>query len=398
MFEVDAYATTIAAILVLFLGKAVTRRVALLRRFNIPDPVTGGLLASLTLGAVHYLIGLDLAFDLELRDSLLVIFFATIGLSSRFATLRAGGRPLALLTILATVFIVLQNLVGIGVALGTGQSAGLGLLSGSVSLIGGHGTAVAWSPILSEQQGVDSAMEIGLACATFGLVLGGIVGGPLARLLITRRNLQASGDPALTIGTPHDGEAAPIDYQNMLNSVLLVTVSVVLGVSLNAAIEEAGFRFPEFVTALIAGILVINLGPPLLPQFQWPLRSRSLALVSDLSLGLFLAMSLLSLQLWTLIDLSGPLLAALLAQVLFLILFTVAAVFTLLGRDYDAAVMASGFAGLAIGATPTAIANMTAVTEEFGASPRAFVAVPLVGALFVGVLNSLVIQLFLHWL
>ncbi len=222
-----------------------------------------------------------------------------------------------------------------------------------------------------------------------------MIGGPIAKLLITRYSLTPSNDPALTVGVPHERDETPIEYQYMLNTILAISLSVGLGLALNELLEAWGLNLPDFVACLFAGILVTNLGPLVFRRVHWPDRSKSLALISDLSLGLFLAMSLMSLQLWTLAGIGRPILLLLVAQVVVVTLFVVFVVFRLMGRDYDAAVMSAGYAGLALGATPTAIANMTAVTEKFGASAKAFVVVPLVGAFFIDISNALIIQFLL---
>ena len=396
--ELSPRQTVIVAILVLFLGKFLTRKIAFLRDYNIPEPVSGGLIASIAFGVLYSAFDIELSFALQLRDALLVTFFTTIGLSSRLATLLEGGQPLLILLVLAVVYLFLQNGTGLAVAALTGQPPEVGMIGGSVSLSGGHGTAIAWAPRFTADYGIESAMEIGIACATFGLVLGGVIGGPLARFLISRHELTPSMDPALTVGVPHDRDETPIDYEHMLNAILAIAVSIGIGLALNALLSRYGINLPDFVTCLFAGILVVNIGPYVLPAAHWPERSRSLALISDLSLGLFLAMSLMSLQLWTLAGVGGPIFLLLLAQVLIVALFVVFVVFRLMGKDYDAAVMSAGYAGLALGATPTAIANMTAVTEKFGASAKAFVVVPLVGAFFIDISNAVIIQTMLEWI
>ena len=396
--ELSPRQTVIVAILVLFLGKYLTRKIAFLRNYNIPEPVSGGLLASLAFGVIYSAFDIELQFALQLRDTLLVTFFTTIGLSSRFSTLIEGGKPLLILLVLAVIYLFLQNGTGLAVATVTGLPTEIGMIGGSVSLSGGHGTAIAWAPRFVADYGIESAMEIGIACATFGLVLGGIIGGPLARFLITRYELTPSMDPALTVGVPHEGDETPIDYQHMLNAILAIAISIGIGLALNTLLVQYGINLPDFVTCLFAGILFVNLGPYLLPAAHWPEKSRSLALISDLSLGLFLAMSLMSLQLWTLAGVGGSIILLLIAQVVVVTLFVVFVVFRLMGKDYDAAVMSAGYAGLALGATPTAIANMTAVTEKFGASAKAFVVVPLVGAFFIDISNAVIIQTLLEWI
>jgi ESS family glutamate:Na+ symporter len=394
--ELSARQTIICAILVLFLGKLLTSRIAFLREFNIPEPVTGGLIASMLSLALYGIWDKELIFALDLRDNLLIVFFTTIGLSSKFSALIAGGRPLLILLIVAVVYLFLQNVTGLAAISLTNLQTEVGIIGGSVSLSGGHGTAIAWAPRFSDDYGVTGAMEIGIACATFGLVLGGVIGGPIARFLITHYKLEPSEDANLTVGVKHDAVETPIDYQRMLNSILAVSISIGIGLSLNAGLMKLGLRLPDFVTCLFAGILVTNLGPMFVRGFNWPDRSHSMALISDLSLGLFLAISLMSLQLWTLAGLGAAIVLLLVAQVAVVTLFVIFVVFRLMGRDYDAAVMSAGYAGLALGATPTAIANMTAVTEKYGASVKAFVVVPLVGAFFIDIANAVIIQVMLN--
>lgn len=398
VMELDPRQTVIVAILVLFLGKALTSKVRFLREYNIPEPVSGGLIASLVFASLFAVFGLEFVFALELRDTLLITFFTTIGLSSKFSTLVEGGKPLIVLLIAAVGYLFLQNFTGLGVAAITGQPSEIGLIGGSVALSGGHGTAIAWAPRFIAEYGVSNAMEVGIACATFGLILGGLIGGPIAKFLITHHDLSPSHDPVLTVGVPHDRDETPIDYQHMLNVILAISLSIGLGLLLNSVLRRLGLNLPDFVACLFAGILVTNLGPLVFRRVHWPARSHSLSLISDLSLGLFLAMSLMSLQLWTLAGIGGPILVLLVAQVLVVTFFVVFVVFRLMGRDYDAAVMSAGYAGLALGATPTAIANMTAVTEKFGASAKAFVIVPLVGAFFIDIANALIIQFLLDWI
>jgi ESS family glutamate:Na+ symporter len=395
--ELDPRQTVVIAILVLFLGKYLTRKIAFLREYNIPEPVSGGLIASLVFGALYGAFDLEFQFALHLRDMLLIMFFTTIGLSSKFSTLVQGGKPLVILLVVAVAYLFIQNFTGLAVVTVTGQPVEMGIIGGSVSLSGGHGTAIAWAPKFVSQYGIGNAMEVGIACATFGLILGGLIGGPIAKFLITHYALTPSHDTALTVGVSHERDAPPIDYQRMLNNIFIIAVSIGIGLNLNVGLARLGLHLPDFVACLFAGILVTNLGPLVFRRVHWPERSKSLALISDLSLGLFLAMSLMSLQLWTLAGLGGPILLLLFAQVAVITLFVVFVVFRLMGRDYDAAVMSAGYAGLALGATPTAIANMTAVTERFGASAKAFVVVPLVGAFFIDIANALIIQFLLDW-
>lgn len=390
--DLNARQTVIMAIIVLFLGKYLNKKISFFREYNIPEPVTGGVLISLLLGLVYFLFNFNFEFELRSRDILLIVFFTTIGLSSKFSTLLEGGRSLIILLVLAICYLFLQNFTGIGVAYLSGMDSPVGVLGGSVSLSGGHGTAIAWSSTFVQQYKIMNAAEIGIACATFGLVLGGVIGGPIAKYLIQRHKLQPSDQKGLMVGLSSQKTKSKIDVDSMLNAILIVSIATGAGLHLNQFFSDLGLQLPEFVTALLAGIIMTNSIPLIFKNIRWPTGTPTLALISDLSLGLFLAMSLMSLQLWTLVDLAGPILLLLLAQVIVVTLFVILVVFRLMGSNYDAAIMSSGYAGLALGATPTAIANMTAVTKKYGASPKAFIVVPLVGAFFIDIANALIIQ------
>jgi ESS family glutamate:Na+ symporter len=395
----DGRQTIVLAILVLFLGKFLIGKIAFLRNYNIPEPVVGGLIASLVFGLVYALFGLQFDFALDVRDELLIAFFTTIGLSSRFETLLKGGAQLGILLMLAAFYLGIQNGTGVAVATLAGFDQLVGVIGGSVSLSGGHGTAIAWTPIFRDEHGIALAGEIGIACATFGLILGGLLGGPLARFLVQRHKLESDSDALQTVGTEYDEEMIPIDYQRMLRAIFVIFATIGIGIHIDLGLDKLGVQLPTFVSCLFAGILVINLVPLMLPKIKMPKpeQSRSLALISELSLGLFLAISLMSLQLWTLADLGFAILLMLVAQVVIVLLWAGIVVFRAMGSTYDAAVMSSGYVGLALGATPTAIANMTAVTKLYGPSPRSFIVVPLIGAFFIDLANAIVIQLYVGW-
>ena len=395
MFELDSRQTLIVAILVLFLGKKLNKEVKFLREYNIPEPVTGGVIASLVFGFIYFFAETEIIFALTDRDTLLLIFFTTIGLSSRISTLIEGGKSLLILLVCAVAYLFLQNFTGIAVTTLTGLNQVIGVIGGSVSLSGGHGTAIAWSEIFTNEYGISNASEIGIACATFGLILGGLIGGPIAKFLINRNNLKPASSEEPTVGIKHEKVRLSVDYFGVLNSFLVIAIAMGFGIELNELVNHFGLQLPTFVTCLFAGIILTNSIPFIFKNIKWPTNTPSLALISDLSLGLFLAMSLMSLQLWTLIDLAGPIIILLACQVVVIVLFVTLIVFRLMGGDYDAAVISSGYAGLGLGATPTAIANMTAVTTKFGASPKAFIVVPLVGAFFVDISNAFIIKFLL---
>jgi ESS family glutamate:Na+ symporter len=393
--QFDQRQTLILAILVLFLGRWLNRRYAPLRNWNIPEPVTGGLIASIGFGVLSFALDLPITFTMDARDTLLIVFFTTIGLSANIAMLAQGGWVLAILTVVAAANNVLQDVVGVGLARLLGTSPGIGLLAGSAALAGGHGTVIAWAPTLSSVFAVPNAMEIGTAAATFGLVAGGVLGGPLGRFLITRHRLAPAADTLMTVGATYAAESRlKLDATGVLNALLVIAIAIGIGGRLNDLFAGWGFKLPQFVTALFAGIVLSNTIPRLFPKLHWPTGSPPLALIADVALGLFLAMSLMSLHLRSLLEVAGPLLAILGAQIVVCWCLMAFVVFRIIGRDYDAAVMAAGFLGLALGATPTAIAIMIAVTKAHGASPRSFIIVPLVGAFFIDIANAITLQTF----
>lgn len=393
----ESFATLNIAILVLALGKWLNRKIPVLRDFNIPEPVTGGLLACLGIAVLHFTTGLETGFDLAARDFLLLYFFAAIGLNSDFKTLASGGRPLLVLLSLTVGYMILQNFIGVGVATAMGLEPLIGLLGGTVSLIGGHGTSIAWAPIFAEEHGIGNALEIGIACATCGLVLASLMGGPIARILIRRNRLEPQKVEQPDIGVSHGTEVQEIGYFNLLRTLFWLNMSLLLGQLLQEGLLALGINLPLFVCSLFGAILLTNTVPRT-TKLWWPSQTRSLALVSDVSLGVFLAMSLMSLQLWTIVDLALPILSILGAQFIVAFLFALFIVFRAMGRDYEAAVVCAGFGGISLGATPTAMANMTAVAQKYGQAHRAFIIVPLVSGFFVDIANALIITRFLGWL
>ena len=395
--QFDSRETIIIAILVLFLGRFINKKINILSFYNIPEPVTGGIIASLVFSLFYFLSDISFSFSLDQRDSLLVVFFTCIGLSSKFSTLLEGGKTLVILLIIAIIYLFIQNLTGMGVALLTNLDIQTGVLGGSVSLSGGHGTAIAWAPIFVDEYNITNAVEIGIACATFGLVLGGIIGGPIANYLIKKHKLTSSNIEKLSVGIKNE-KKEQITVDSAYSVILVLCIAIGLGLELHKLTQFIGLRLPVFVSCLFAGILLTNTIPYIWKKLPWPSGTPALSLVADYCLGLFLSMSLMSLQLWTLVDLALPILLLLLAQVLVVSFFVVFVVFRLLGKNYDAAVISSGYAGLALGATPTAIANMTAVTKKYGSSPQAFIVIPLIGAFFIDIANALIIQTLLQWL
>jgi ESS family glutamate:Na+ symporter len=398
VLQIKPFLTVTVGIIVLFVGKRLNSMIGFLREFSIPEPVTGGLLCSILLALVFLTSGVAVDFDLAARDVLLVYFFTTIGINASLKDLLAGGKPLVILLAITIAYMFLQNLTGISVAALFDLPSAVGVLGGTTSLIGGHGTAIAWAPRIAADYGISNAMEIGIACATFGLILASLMGGPIAKFLITRHNLSPDRIEPQDVGLSEGQREEGIGYLKFLDAVFAIHVGVIFGSILNDLVADLGLQLPLFVTCLFAGIILTNLVPKGLPRVSglaWPSRTPSMALIADISLGCFLAMSLMSMQLWTLVELAGPIFTILAAQFVVAVAVNIFIIFPAMGRNYDAAVVSAGFGGISLGATPTAMANMSAVTKRFGASHMAFVIVPLVAAFFIDLANALIIPFFL---
>ena len=385
VLKLDTFLTVTLGIVVLFVGKQLNQVVPAFREFSIPEPVTGGLLVCVLITVIYAVTGVGVEFNLGARDVLLVYFFTTIGINASFSDLLGGGKPLMILLAATVVFMVIQNFTGIGVASALALEPAVGILGGTVSLIGGHGTSIAWAPIFAEKYGITGAVEIGIACATFGLVLASLMGGPIAKFLINRHNLKSEEEATLDVGVKQEDRGMDIHYMDVLDAILSIHICVIIGVLLDEALEGAG------VHCLLRRDCMSN-GPK--RSSPAPLGLR----FDCRFFGTFLAMSLMSMKLWELAGLAGPLVLILGAQVVVAAIFIVFVVFRLMGKNYEAAVVSAGFGGFSMGATPTAMANMSAVTKRYGACHEAFIIVPLVGAFFIDIANVIIIQQLLAWI
>ncbi len=394
--EIDAFFALTIGFVVFFLGQKLTKKIRFLSDYNIPEPVSGGIAVALLTWAVYAFLDREISFDLSARDALLVYFFTTVGLNARFSDLVRGGLPLALLLGATVAFMFLQNLVGAAAALLWGLPSQVGVLLGTASLIGGHGTAIAWGPRIAETYNVAGATELGVAMATMGLIVASLLGGPIAKYLVEKNNLKADPEQKAAFVIVEDDERTDqFDYVDVIRSVLVANIAIIIGYTAYLALQEAGIMLPLFVPCLLAGIVLTNTVPFVLPDLKWPSRTPALALISDFSLSVFLAMSLMSMQMWTLSGSTSLLITTTFFQAAMAALFILFIFYRLMGSNYFAAVLSAGFAGFTLGATPTAIANMSAVTKHFGPSPLAFIVLPLVSAFFVDLANAFIIQLFL---
>ncbi|GAA5665321.1 MULTISPECIES: sodium/glutamate symporter [Hyphomicrobiales] len=395
--QVDAFYTFTIAVVLLLAGKIVILNTPVLQKYSIPEPVIGGLVCTIVVALVYAAFERKIIFDLGMRDVLLLLFFAGIGLKADIKTLMTGGRPLAILLSLAIVFMLIQNVAGMSMASLFGLEPRAGLMVGSISLTGGIGTTLAWAPIFVERLGIANAMELGVAGNTIGLIAACMIGGPVAAFLIKRHRIIATHEADLDIGSSNDGRQSRLDYFCVLWAILALNLALILGLGISRVLALTGLNLPAFVSCLLAGILIRNLLPIAVSSRVlrlWPGVEDGLALVSDLALGLFLTMALMGLQLWQLDGVFVFVACTMAVQIALAVMFTMAIVFRLMGSDYEAVVMSAGFGGIALGSTATAIANMTAVTQQYGAAHRAFIVVPLVCGFFIDIVNALIISAF----
>lgn len=408
-FVFNGFYTLISAVIVLLLGRFLVNRIDFLKRYNIPEPVAGGLVAAVVSLVVHTLWGYSIVFSSELQTSFMLVFFASIGLSANFMKLKEGGTALVIFLICVASFIVVQNAVGMSLATLLGLDPLIGLIAGSITLTGGHGTAGAWGEILESQHGIQGALALGMASATFGLIIGGVIGGPLAKLLINRyslaqpktnaeiqnrdTHLEQNSDDLAPFENPH--QVRLITADNAITTLGMFAACLAFAEFMTGFSKGTWFELPTFVWALGGGVILRNILESVL---KIDIFDRAIDVFGNASLSLYLAMALLSLKLWQLADLAGPLVVILGAQTITMALYAAFVTFRVMGKNYDAAVLAAGHCGFGMGATPTAVANMQAITNMYGPSHKAFLIVPLCGAFFVDLINATVIQLMLKFI
>ena len=400
VLTLDMMQTVALAAVVLFVGYGVRRRVGVLDRFNVPAPVVGGFLFAAAALALRQTGVLTFQFDVALQTPLMVAFFTTIGLGASLGLLRVGGPQVLLFWGLASLLAAVQNGVGIALARLLGVNPLLGVLTGSITMTGGHGTGAAFGKLLEEQYAFPGAVTIAMAAATFGLVSGGLIGGPVGTRLIRRFGLTprpAAPPPALEhaaldeeIDTEPAGEA-PTAY-TLLKTLTVILVAMWAGSLLSAWLGRY-VTLPGYIGAMLCAAAFRNVADA---TGLVRIEQRTVDDLGTIALSLFLAMALMSLRLWELLGLALPMVLILAVQVAMTAAFALFVTYRLMGRDYDAAVMAGGHCGFGLGATPSAVANMTALTERFGPAPRAFLVVPMVGAFFIDFTNALIITTYLN--
>ncbi|MBU2970399.1 sodium/glutamate symporter [Pseudoalteromonas sp. C2R02] len=393
--EVGIIETLLVALVILFTGYFCNSRVAFLRNNNIPEPVVGGIIFSILAAISHSLFNFHVQFDMSFKAPLMTIFFTTVGLGASFKLLLKGGPKVVLFLGVATLYLLIQNALGVSLAMASGIEPLMGLIGGSVTLSGGHGNGATYADLFIAEYGMPSSFfELAMAAATLGLVLGGLVGGPVSKRLITKYNLKADEyheelDDTVTFN-PEDHDL--VTPKSMMETLFIILLCMTLGHLGYVALKEAGVVLPSFLIPLLFGVVATNLC-----EFSkvYSISRACIDLWGTMALSLFLAMALMSLKVWELVNLAGPMVFIIFAQTIVLMLFAYFVTFRIMGKNYNAAIMAGGHCGFGLGATPTAVANMEALVARHGPSPQAFLVVPLVGAFFIDITNALVIQFYL---
>ena len=404
---INPYYTLIIATLVLLVGRLLVGKIKLLQNFNIPEPVAGGLLAAVIIYLLYLKYKISLDFNTNLQDAFMLFFFSSIGLSADFSRLKAGGKGLIIFLGVVALFIIVQNSVGVGLASALGQNPIMGLITGSITLTGGHGTAGAWGKILETDYGIKGATGLGMASATFGLILGGLIGGPVARKLVNKIGRKPITDKTATDNAvdtvvevfENSGKQRLITSKSAIETMALFAAclsfsAIMVSPTVTAYLPEK-FTIPQFVWALFFGVFLRNV---LTNAFKVNMFDRAIDVFGNASLSLFLGIALLNLKLWTLLDIAVPMLIILVIQTFVMCTYAYFVTFRLMGADYDAAVLCAGHCGFGLGATPTAVANMQSVTERFGPSHKAFLIVPMVGAFFIDFINAFILTTFIGFL
>lgn len=393
------FETLACACLVLLLGFFIVKKVSFFRNYNIPEPVVGGFFIAIILYILHVTIDLSFSFESSLQTTMMLFFFTSIGLSAEFEKLKKGGKPLFIFVVLTGAFIIVQNIFGISIASMLGINQSYGLIAGSITLTGGHGTGAAWAQNLTDTFHISGAMELAMACATYGLVMGGLIGGPVAKVLLKKKNINPTNEvqekelPIEMFESP--ASKRRINVRNMIETLTMFAICLTLGQILYEYGKGSWIELPNFVWCLFVGVVIRN---TINRTSTYVVNDHAVDVLGNTGLYLFLTIALMSLQLWQLQGLASQVLIILVLQTVLLVFFAMFITFKVMGSDYDAIVLSAGHCGFGLGATPTAVANMQSITDKYGPSHKAFLIVPMVGAFFVDILNNLFIKLFVSYI
>lgn len=392
----NMYHTIALAVVILVIGELIRSKVSWLRKYCIPVPVIGGLLATLIILYGHQTKCFEIKFDMMFKDMSMLLFYAGIGFTASWKLLRRGGPQVIIFLGISSILVVLQNGLGVILSKVLGVNPLVGLATGSIPMTGGHGTSAAFAPAL-EAAGLPDAATIALAAATFGLVSGSLVGGPLGRFLIEKYHLKSSDTEesakAFDLNRVKDAVAG-LTERDLTVAAYQILFTVSFGLIVSDLLKKTGLSFPSSVGAMTAALIIRNIADN---TDKFKLRLNEISMISNISLLVFLSLSMMTLKLWQLTNLAIPMLILLIAQTAMMFLFAAFITFPLMGKNYDAAMIAVGHCGFGLGAVPTAMANMQSVESKYGSSAKAFFIVPLVGSLFINLVNSFVITAFINF-
>ena len=397
MRALNSYQTLAVGILLYYLGKLLKKNIRFLQTYCIPNPVIGGVLfALLNLALFESGVG-AIKLDTVQQSFFMNMFFTSVGFSASYVLLKKGGRDVLVLTVVCAVLITFQDILGVALAKITGLHPLLGLCAGSIPLVGGHGTSGAFGPML-EKMGAERATTVAIAMATFGLISGSLMGGPVAHRLLEKYHLhstQEDEDESLEKARSME-ENAPLvmTAEKFMLAYGEILVAMGLGTLVSKFFTSVGLTFPGYIGSMLMAAVIRNISDHSHGSLLVPMQE--LGTVGDVSLNIFLSLAMMSLRIWELFDIAGPLFIIAVAQTIFMALYTTFVVFNAMGKDYDAAVEVSAVCGFGMGATPNAMANMSAITSNYGPAPRAFFAVPLVGAMFIDFCNSGILMVFIN--
>ncbi|WP_406659744.1 sodium/glutamate symporter [Methanolobus sp. ZRKC3] len=395
LLELDMIQTISLAVVMLYLGSFLVKKIKILDRLCIPTPVVGGVVFAIACLFLKQGDILLIELDSTLRNFMMIAFFTSIGFTASLGKLRKGGSQVFMFLILAATLVTLQNVVSLSVAKYLDINMLLGLSTGSAPMTGGHGTSLAFAPLM-EDAGAIGASTIAMAAATFGLITGSMIGGPIARRLIQKHDLLRDREIVDNLQKDEtETKKAFMEPRNFMTASSQILLAMGIGTIISAILQNAGLTFPSYIGAMFAGAIMRNISD-LMQTVD--VKMNEISIFGDIALALFLTMALMELKLWQLAELAGPLSAILIAQALLMATFAYFVTFNIMGRDYEAAVLAGGHCGFGMGATPNALANMEAITKKYGPAPSAFIIIPLVGSLFIDFFNAGVITFFLNLL
>ena len=391
-YQLNMAETVGFAIILLLLGRWIKKKVSFFEKFFIPAPVIGGTLFSIILLIGHQTETFTFTFNDDIKNLLMIAFFTTVGFSASLKILKKGGVGVALFLLAAVILVILQDIVGPVLAKALGINPLLGLAAGSIPLTGGHGTSGAFGPYL-EDLGATGATVVAVASATYGLIAGCLIGGPIARRLMIKNNLKPTENKE-GVDNSLLGSATEVTEESLFSAVVYIGIAMGIGATITLILGNHGIKFPAYLMGMVVAAIIRNI----LDFNQKQLPFTEIGIVGNISLSLFLSMALMSMKLWQLIDLAIPLIIILLVQTTLMAFFAYFITFNIMGRDYDAAVMSTGHCGFGLGATPNAMANMETFTRSNGPSVKAFFIIPIVGSLFIDFINAGVIQAFATWI